>query len=302
MTRPAGTVHIAAAQYPLDRFARLSDYVDKQARWIGEAASNGARLLVFPEYGAMEYAAPDAAASADLQASLRAVSDAFSVIDAAHADLASKHGVHILSASGPTDDGDGGFVNRARLFAPSGRVSHQDKMIMTPFEVTWGIRPGRTNRVFETSLGRLSIAICYDSEFPLLVRAQAEAGADIVLIPSCTEFPSGFQRVRTAAMARALENGCASVQSPTVGDAPWSPAVDRNSGAAGIFVPSEHGLSDTGIVADGDRDRPGWVYGTVDLDHLRRIRSTGEMRNALDWERQVGAAPLAAHVEIVDLR
>ena len=202
MTPPAGTIRIAAAQYPLDRFARLADYVDKQARWIGEAAANGARLLVFPEYGAMEYAAPDAAAAADLQTSLRAVSDAFPAIDAAHADLARKHDVHILSASGPTDDGDGGFVNRARLFAPSGRVGHQDKMIMTPFEVTWGIRPGRTNRVFETSLGGLSIAICYDSEFPLLVRAQAEAGADIVLIPSCTEFPSGFQIGRASCRER----------------------------------------------------------------------------------------------------
>lgn len=296
-----GQVRIAAAQYPLDRFRHLSDYVDKQADWIREAAGQGAELLVFPEYGAMEYAAPDSAASADLKASLRAVADAFQLIDAAHADLAQAYGVHILTASGPTRDGHGGFVNRARLFTPSGRVGHQDKLIMTPFEVSWGIRPGTTNRVFETALGRIAIAICYDSEFPLLVRAQAEAGADIVLIPSCTEFPSGFQRVRTAAMARALENGCATVQSPTVGEALWSPAVDHNSGAAGIFVPSEHGLSDTGIVADGARDKPQWVFGTVDLAHLRRIRTTGEMRNSLDWPRQPGATPLAATVEIVPL-
>ena len=148
-------------------FNALSAYVDKQARWVREAASAGAQLLVFPEYGAMEYAgAAGEAAAADLQTSLQAVSDAFAVMDAAHADLARTHGVHIVSASGPTADGVGGYVNRARLFTPSGTVGHQDKLIMTPFEVNWGITAGQENRVFETALGRISIAICYDSEFP----------------------------------------------------------------------------------------------------------------------------------------
>src|SRR5690606_42050963 len=57
----------------------------------------------------------------------------------------------------------------------------------------------------------------------------------------------------------ALENQMACVTSPTIGDAPWSPAVDRNNGAAGIFVPSEHGVSDTGVLAEGGLNSPGWV-------------------------------------------
>lgn len=301
MSTEARQVRIAAAQYPLDAFAALDAYVDKQVRWVREAVSGGAELLVFPEYGAMEYAAPDAAAASDLSASLQAVSAAFARIDTAHAELARAHGVHILSASGPTADGAGRFVNRARLFAPSGKVGVQDKLIMTPFEVRWGISPGVQNRVFETTLGRIGIAVCYDSEFPLLVRAQGEAGAEIILIPSCTEFMSGYQRVRTAAMARALENGCVTVQSPTVGDALWSPAVDHNAGAAGIFVPSEHGLSDTGIIAEGKPNCAQWVYGSVDIARLRQVRSEGEMRNSLDWAKQVGAVELGVNVELINL-
>jgi len=53
------------------------------------------------------------------------------------------------------------------------------------------------------------------------VRGLAEAGAEIVLIPSCTERISGYHRVRTGAKARALENQIATVVSPTVGDALW---------------------------------------------------------------------------------
>ena len=249
----------------------------------------------------MEYAAASGADTAgNLQTSLAAVSEALAQMDAAHADLARRHGVHILAASGPSAR-DGRYVNAARLFSPSGKMGVQEKLIMTPFERDWGISGGERLRVFETALGRIGVAICYDSEFPLLVRAQAEAGAEIILIPSCTEFASGYNRVRTAAMARALENGCVTVVSPTIGDAPWSPAVDRNAGAAGVYVPPDHAFSDTGVVAEGIFNQPQWVYADVALDRLREIKASGEMRNSADWSAQPGAAPLARHVEVVGL-
>jgi predicted amidohydrolase len=295
-------VRIAAAQYPPEALHSLGACRDKLARWVAEAAAAGAQLLVFPEYGAMEYAvAAGASVAGDLAASLAAVSDALPEMDAAHADLARRYAVHILAASGPSARGAGRYVNAARLFAPSGRIGLQEKLIMTPFERDWGISGGDGLRVFETALGRIGIAVCYDSEFPLLVRAQAEAGAEIVLIPSCTEFVSGYHRVRTAARARALESTCVTVLSPTVGDALWSPAIDHNSGAAGVFVPADHSFSDTGVLAEGSLNCPQWVHAEVDLARLAEIKATGEMRNATDWPLQSGAAPLAQHVEIVPL-
>jgi predicted amidohydrolase len=283
-------LHIAAAQYPIERFESLQSYADKLGRWVGEAAQTGAQLLVFPEYGAMEYAGAAGTDAGSLAGSMAAAADAMTRMVEVHADLARQHKVHILAASGPCRGAGGIYTNRARLFAPSGQHGAQDKLIMTPFEQTWGIRGGRDLTVFETALGRIGIAICYDSEFPLLVHALCAAGADIVLIPSCTEFISGYHRVRTAALARALENTCVTVQSPTVGDAPWSPAVDHNSGAAGIFVPAEKGLSDTGILAEGVPGITQWVHAKVDLAHLRDLRTGGEMRNVMDWHRQPGLA------------
>ena len=296
-------VRIAAAQYPPEALDSLGAYRDKLARWVAEAAGAGAQLLVFPEYGAMEYAAAaGASAASDLAGSLAAVSDALPEMDAALADLARKYGVYILAASGPSARSGDRFVNAARLIAPSGRIGIQEKLIVTPFERDWGISGGDRLRVFETTLGRIGVAICYDSEFPLLVRAEAEAGAELVLIPSCTEFVSGYHRVRTAALARALESTCVTVLSPTVGDALWSPAIDRNSGAAGVFVPADHSFSDTGVLAEGPLNCPQWVYAEVDSARLAEIKATGEMRNATDWPLQPGAAPLAQRVEVVPLR
>ena len=93
-------IRIASAQYPIDRYATLADYKCKLARWVEEAAGEGANLLVFPEYGAMEWAGvlPDAS----LAQSLAGVSGAMGEMDAALAELASKFNVHVLAASGPS--------------------------------------------------------------------------------------------------------------------------------------------------------------------------------------------------------
>ncbi len=299
--RPA-SLRVAAAQYPIDRPGSLSAWQDKIARWVAEGAATGAQLLVFPEYAAIEQAgAFGAEVAGDLAATLEAVAGQAGERIAFHVDLAGRHNVHILIGSGPVKNSDGRYVNAAQLVAPSGLVGEQEKIIMTPFERDWGMSPGTPLRVFETALGRLAIAICYDCEFPLLVRAQAEAGAEVVLVPSCTERISGYHRVRTGCMARALENTIATVQSPTVGDAPWSPAIDHNRGAAGIYVPSEQGVCDDGVLVAGVVDQPGWVAATIDLGRLARVRTTGEMRNFHDWSLQPGARPVAADVEIVSL-
>ena len=47
---------IAAAAYPIDWHNRWNDYVGKLRVWVRTAAEQGAELLVFPEYGALELA------------------------------------------------------------------------------------------------------------------------------------------------------------------------------------------------------------------------------------------------------
>ena len=156
--------------------------------------------------------------------------------------------------------------------------------------------------MFDTSLGRIGIAICYDSEFPLLVRAQAEAGARLILVPSCTERVSGYApRAHGGHGARAWRTPAPPIVSPTVGDAPWCLTVDRNDGIGGIYVPAEAGVSETGILAEGRLSEPGWVFADIDLGALKKLRASGEMRNASDWRLQPGAAPLAHNVAVVDL-
>lgn len=296
------TLKVASAQFPIDKPATLDAWRDKIARWVADGAATGAEVLVFPEYAAIEQAAAlGEMVYGDLDATLQAVANLEGDRVGLHQELAAKHRVHILVGSGPARKGEGRYVNAAQLVTPKGSVGVQEKLIMTPFETDWGVSAGTQARVFDTALGLIGINICYDSEFPLLARAMAEAGAELLLVPSCTERVSGYHRVRTGSRARALENQIAAIVSPTVGDALWSPAVDRNTGAAGIYVPSEQTVSDTGILAQGELNAAQWVTADIDLARLRHLRTSGEMRNYIDWSNQAGATKLADKVEIVTL-
>lgn len=281
---------VATAAYPMDFLDNWQAYAAKLTDWVGTAAGQGAELLVFPEYGVMELATlAGAQAAGDLEQSLHAVSDRISDADALHSDLATRFGVHILAASAPVFDANLGArpVNRARLFAPGGGVGVQDKQIMTRFErEEWGVQAGGPLRLFDTGLGKLGILICYDAEYPLLARALSEA--DAILVPSCTEALAGYWRVRIGAMARALEQQCVTIMASTVGDCPWSEAVDHNTGCGGVFGPPDAGFPPTGVIAEGSLNTPGWTYATLDLAKVAHVRQDGVVLNRQHWSDQKG--------------
>jgi len=292
-------VKIAAACYPIDRFEGFLGFVEKADAWVREAAAEGAELLVFPEYAAMELAAvPGARVAGDLGGSMWAVSRLLPEYWELMAALARRHGVHILTGSGPRRDA-GRWVNRAMFVTPAGGRQPHDKQILTRWERDrMGLAAGRPLTVMETALGRIAVLICYDAEFPLLARAVVEAGAEILLVPSQTEAEDGFNRVRVGARARALEGQCIAVQAPTQGRAPWSALLDENRGAAGIYGPPDRGFPPNGVIAQGRMNIPGWVIAEVDLADLRTAREDGNVLTRAHWAESPGAA---ARVETVTL-
>ncbi len=290
-------MQIATASYPLTWFRTWSDYEAKLTEWVAGAAGQGAELLVFPEYGAMELvslAGVDAAA--ENTASIQAVSNLMGDVNALHRDLARRFGVHILGASAAMNVG-GRVVNRAHFHTPQGATEFQDKAIMTLWERDpMGVTGQGPLKVFDTALGVIAVSICYDSEFPLLARAQS--AADLLLVPSTTEAEAGYWRVRIAAQARALEGQCIVAMASTVGDFARLPLMETSVGAGGIFAPPDQGFPANGVVALGQLNAPGWTFGDVDLGAVRDLRTDGEVRNHAHWSEADPPGP----IERVDLR
>jgi len=163
-------------------------------------------------------------------------------------------------------------------------VGFQEKIVPTRWErETWGIKGGEKVKVFETAYGLVGIAICYDVEFPLIARRQAEAGARIILTPCCTSSLRGYHRVRVGARARALENQAYVIQAPTIGDAPWSCTVEVNVGSAGVYAPPDLGPRENGVVAQGPCNVAQWIFADLDLGAVERIRRTGMVANYDEW-------------------
>ncbi|MCY1211131.1 N-carbamoylputrescine amidase [compost metagenome] len=291
-------IRIAACQYAIELHESWDAYASHLESLCAEAAASGAQMLVLPEYAGLVLAGQlPPAERCDLQASIAGIQPLLQDWRALCAGIAAKLGVYLLPGSLPVRDADGRFRNRAWLFGPGGELGFQDKLIMTRFErEQWGIEAGEGLKVFDTALGRLGILICYDNEFPMLARTLAEGGADLILAPSCTDTEAGYHRVRIGAQARALENQIAVLQSPTVGLAPWSPALDENIGRAGLYVPPDYGMPSNGVIAESPELCPSasrWLICDLDLAEVRRVRAQGQVFTRRDWPEQFGQAQLS---------
>ncbi len=275
------TLRLGVLQYPVTRIGSLAEYADKLDRLVAAGAAGGGQLLVMPEYACMEVAAAYGVA-ADPAAERDAVCAVSGELLQVMRVAARQHGIWLVPGTLPWRIGER-IVNRAPLIAPDGRAAFQDKQVMTRFEAEhWTISAGAPHRVFQTPWGRVGIAICYDVEFPSVVRAQIEAGAWLILVPTCTDTMHGFNRVRLSARARAIENQCFVAVAPTVGDAPWLATLDSNRGRAGVYGPADRGFPEDGVIAES-ADATGWLWADLDPARLDAVREGGAVRNHRDW-------------------
>ena len=289
---------VAVAKYPIQAPADFAAFAERQAAVLGAAAAQGARVAVLPEYLSLELAATlDAGTQADLHASLAAIQRYREDWLALYARLAASLDMFVVAGTFLLAHGDGRYRNRCDVFTPQGAHLWQDKLQLTGFEKGLGvIEGGDALKVFDLDGVRTGVAVCYDSEFPLPVRAQAEAGARLLLVPSCTDTDAGATRVRVGCLARALENRLFVAQSVTAGEAPWSPALDINTGEAAVFAPMDRGFPADGVVAQTAGDQA-WAIADLDLDALDRSRADAQVANDRDWMGQLKPALARAKLQ-----
>jgi len=291
-------LRVAAAQYAIGAPADFASFADRVGDRVTAAVRAGARCVVLPEYLALETAAmQEEPVRTDLVRSLHALQAIRGDYLALARELAMRHSIHLVAGTFLAEVGAGRFRNRAWLATPGGGLVFQDKLTLTGFERASGvIEPGDALKVFDTDLGRIAIDVCYDIEFPLYARAQTEAGARLLLVPSCTDTTAGANRVRIGCRARALENQVYVACAVTAGEAAWSPALDTNTGSAAVFTPVDRGFPSDGIAAQAS---PGadWAIADVDLDALEHGRRDGQVANLADWPRQQRAPVVRARIE-----
>ncbi len=231
---------------------------------LSEAAANGAQWILTPEYTLMmdgsgrvmrEQALPadGGAPLIELRSSAKAL------------------GVWLSIGSLTLRTEEERIANRSFLISDGGEIAATyDKIHM--FDVTLpdgkviressAYRPGDKAVAVDTPLGKVGLTICYDLRFPQLFRTLAQAGAQIITVPSSFQRQTGKAHWHALLQARAIENGCYIIAPAMCGEH----AGNRQTFGHTLV------LNPWGEVAADGGDGPGIVYAEIDLARVAKVR------------------------------
>ncbi|MGC9469060.1 MAG: carbon-nitrogen hydrolase family protein [Anaerolineae bacterium] len=198
------TIRVAVAQMD-PQLAAYDRNMSRIRALFEEAVSDGAQLTVFPECATSGYGFGDLAAAQGVVETVPGpTTKALTALCRAH--RLEGGGPYVIVGLLERLKDPEVVYNSAVLVGPEGLVGLYRKAHLPLLGVDRFTTPGDTGfLVWETEIGRVGIAICYDLRFPEALRALALSGADIVALP--TNWPDGSQNApRFVTRTRALEN------------------------------------------------------------------------------------------------
>ncbi len=177
----------------------------KAGRMVAEAACGGARLVILPEMWSCPYTSKyfDDFSEPEDGESVQAMSR-----------WARDNGIILVGGSLPEKCGDK-LYNTCYVFDESGRqIARHRKIHLFDVDIKGGVRfkesnsfaPGGDITVFDTSLGRMGVEICFDIRFPELSRAMASRGAQLILCPAQFNMTTGPRHWELSVRSRAMDN------------------------------------------------------------------------------------------------
>jgi len=171
------------------------------ATYIKEAKKQKADIILFPELALTGYVTKDR--TYELAETIPGPSTE------KIAKLAKENHIHIIYGMIEKNSKAEGIIhNAAVLISPKGLIGHYRKMYLPThsiFEEKRYFRQGYETPVFDTSIGKVGMIICYDVFFPETVRLLRLKGAELIAcISASPSVRRNYFEILTA--ARALEN------------------------------------------------------------------------------------------------
>lgn len=266
---------VSTIAYAVGGSRSLDGFLGRVGKQIHEATQRGAEMVVLPELAILDALGKNYAGTTQQMVDVLAdwADDYVGYLE----DLSRALGVTIVGGS-HLERREQGIVNTCAVVR-EGATEFVDKHILTQWEsAEWGLIPGEAPR----AVVGVGVAVCYDSEFPELIRPIARADARILAVPSYTETRHGFQRVRWSCQARAIENQVFVIQAALLGSLGGEP-VPSTYGQSAILAPSVPPFPASAVLAQTPLNRPGIAVATLDFDALEVSRNSGDVRNWNDY-------------------
>ncbi len=164
---------------------------------VRREAAAGARLVLWSEVGVFVLKDDEAGFQARASA------------------VAREAGVHLVVGVAVFTPGQGYYENELMAFDPAGAVlARYHKARPVPGDPERGA--DRAIPVFDTGLGRMAGAVCFDADFPALIASAGRARADLLVIPSSDWRAIDPVHTRMA-LVRGVENGCSVIRQTNQG-------------------------------------------------------------------------------------
>ena len=280
------SARVGVLQWQMRRVRGIEDLMEQAEYFIDAVAGYQADFVLFPEF----FSAPLMAGHDDERPAqaIRSLAEFTGPIREQLLELAMSYNVNVICGSMPLLDDNGKLRNASYLCRRDGTWDAQYKLHITPDEAHyWGLQGGSRLTCFDTDAGKVGILVCYDVEFPEIVRLLAEQGMDILFVPYWTDTKNAYLRVRRCAQARAIESECYVVISGSVGNLPQVENMDIQYSQSAVFSPSDFAFPHDAIVAEATPNTEMPLIVDLDLDKLRQLRAHGSVRNLADRRRDL---------------
>jgi N-carbamoylputrescine amidase len=165
--------------------------------------------------------------------------------------LYERDGDHTYDSS-PVIDADGALLGVTRMIHITDYPCFHEQGYYTPGD--------KGAPVFDTKVGRIGVAICYDRHFPEYMRALAVGGADLVIVPQAgavDEWPEGLYEAEMRVAA--FQNGYFTALCNRVGK------EDRIDFAGESFVCAPDGQ----VIARAAKNVDEILYADIDVAQLK---------------------------------
>jgi len=222
------------------------------------AAANGARLVCFAEL-AFDLFHPAKPAGPDRDALAETIPGPTTDI---FAEVARELSIVVVLNFLEIDNGQ--TFDSSPVVNADGKILGSTRMVHIPdypcFHEQSYYTPGdRGAAVYETAIGKIGIAICYDRHYPEYMRALALAGAELVLVPQAGasgEWPAGLFEAEMR--VNAFQNGYFTALCNRVGREPGM----TFSGESFVCSPAGVGIAQAG------QGRDEVLYGDLDFSEV----------------------------------